>query len=265
MATRKSNKEVAETKSAGLPPGLMDDSHVPDHATKDTGRGSENVTHEDIVIPRLEIVQSLSPARDKNDDGYIEGAEEGHLFNTLTRNLYGESVIVVPVDFFKQYLVWKDRKAGGGFRGAFNTRAEAEARVEEAVEAGDDRRDDLDIIDTDQHIAMVVHSDGSTEEVAMSMARSKKKISRQLNSMVRMRGGDRFSSAYYLETYQDENDNGDKYQNYRFKPAGYVSDELHEKALALYKAMKADPNRYTVDDSQEGATGTAPEEGATEY
>ena len=59
---------------------------------KGAARGSENVTTDDMLIPRIELVQALSPARKKSDAAYIEGAEEGMLYNNVTRELYGESV-----------------------------------------------------------------------------------------------------------------------------------------------------------------------------
>ncbi|MEY2824474.1 MAG: Vibrio phage, partial [Pseudomonadota bacterium] len=90
---------------------------------KTGARGAENVSTDDMIIPRIELVQALSPARNKKDAAYVEGAEEGMLFNNVTRELYGEFVLVIPVYYVKQYLVWKDRKQGGGgsngFRGAF--------------------------------------------------------------------------------------------------------------------------------------------------
>ena len=81
---------------------------------KGDARGAENVTTDDMIIPRIELVQALSPARKKSDAAYIEGAEEGMLYNNVTRELYGEAVTVVPIYYTKQFLVWKDRKSGGG-------------------------------------------------------------------------------------------------------------------------------------------------------
>ena len=37
-------------------------------------RGSEDVGADDIIVPRLELVQSLSKCRKKNDPAYIAGA-----------------------------------------------------------------------------------------------------------------------------------------------------------------------------------------------
>lgn len=63
---------------------------------KSAGRGLENVTNDDITIPRLAIVQAGSPQRKKKDEKYIEGAEEGNIFNTVTNQLFSDSIIVIP-------------------------------------------------------------------------------------------------------------------------------------------------------------------------
>ena len=52
---------------------------VPSYIKQDTTRGSEDVGAEDLVVPRLELVQSLSAFRKKSDPAYIEGIEEGEI------------------------------------------------------------------------------------------------------------------------------------------------------------------------------------------
>ena len=96
-----------------------------------------------------------------------------------------------------------------------------------------------EINDTGQQFGLVVHKDGSTEEVVISMAKSKRKVDRQLNSMIKIRGGDRFSSAYSVSAVEDQNASGDDYWNLSVKPLGYVSQEIYEKAERLYEAVKS--------------------------
>lgn len=84
---------------------------IPEFLKKGSNRGAENVGSEDVIIPRIELIQALSPARKKSDPAYIEGADEGMMFNNVTRELYGLEVMVVPVYYQKQFLVWKDRKS----------------------------------------------------------------------------------------------------------------------------------------------------------
>ena len=55
---------------------------IPDFLKGKTGsRGAENVGADDMVIPRVELVQALSPARNKKDSAYIAGAVRSRAFD----------------------------------------------------------------------------------------------------------------------------------------------------------------------------------------
>lgn len=194
-------------------------------------RGQENVALEDITIPRLDVLQSLSPQRKKNDPAYIEGAEEGMLFNTVTGKLYRDGAVFVPCYFKKEWLIWKKQNKGGGFNGAFDSEAAA------AMEFADKGyNEDYEIVDTGNHFGLIV--DGNTiEEIVVSMSKSKMKVSRQLNTIVKMRGGDRFSSAYNITAVEDQNKEGQDYFNLKITPLGYVPENIYQAGEKLYKAI----------------------------
>ncbi len=211
---------------------------------KDGGRGAENVTTDDMIIPRIELVQALSPARNKKDAAYIEGAEEGMLFNNVTRELYGEQVTVVPVYYTKQYLVWKDRKAGGGgsngFRGAFATKDLAYAAIAQLAEEG------LEAVDTAQHFVLV-NFGGEWQEAVISMAKSKMKVSKRWNSLMRLTNTDSFARAYKLHSVTETNARNESYFNFNINPMGYVSKEVYDRAEKLYETIRAGNVKVSTD------------------
>jgi hypothetical protein len=198
-------------------------------------RGAENVSMDDLVIPRLELVQALSPCLKEKDPGYIDGAKPGMLFNNVTRELYGNSVIVIPVYFKKEYIVWKDRKKGGGFVGAFSSPDEAE-QVLAAQEVPDDHR----VNDTANHFCLLRNpATGKLEEIVVSMAVTKLKVSRQWNSLIRINGGDSFTRAYMLSGVEDKNKAGEEYNNFAVKNVpGFVAEIEYRQAEALYDTVK---------------------------
>jgi hypothetical protein len=61
--------------------------------------GMEGVRQEHIQIPRLAIAQPLSPQMIRSKPEYIEGLMVGQYFNTVTREVYGDVVTVVPVKY----------------------------------------------------------------------------------------------------------------------------------------------------------------------
>ena len=202
----------------------------PDWADGD--KGNEEVTFDDLTIPRLDVIQDLSPQHKKNKPEYIEGAEPGLLFNTVTQELYDSSVMFIPVYFRKEFIIWRDIKQGGGFRGAHPSQQEAVNALGELEDA-----DQCEIVECAQHFGLVVIGD-RVEEVVISMSKSKLKTSRQLNSMVKIRGGDRFASAYEVRAVEAQNAAGQDYWNLGVKPLGFVSAELHARGEALYDQVK---------------------------
>lgn len=207
-------------------------------------RGAENVTTDDMIIPRIELVQALSPARKKTDAAYIEGAEEGMLYNNVTRELYGEGVTVVPVYYTKQYLVWKDRKSGGGgsngFRGAFASEALAKDAIAQLGEEG------LEVSDTAQHFVLVKTND-SWQEAVISMAKSKMKVSKRWNSLIRMTNTDSFSRAYKLGAVTETNARNESYFNFGITPLGFVSKDVYDRAEKLYETIRAGGVKVSAD------------------
>src|SRR5574343_180266 len=81
----------------------------------DSHRGSEDVGVKDIILPRIDVLQALSPQIKRNDPKRIEGAEQGMIFNTVSGELYDSEVNIVPIKFTREFIVWKDRDSGGGF------------------------------------------------------------------------------------------------------------------------------------------------------
>jgi hypothetical protein len=78
------------------------------------GAGLDNVTASDMLVPRLTILQSLSPQLTKKDSAYIEDAEVGDICDVGTGQLFKGSILFLPVYYRKDYLEWAPRSSGGG-------------------------------------------------------------------------------------------------------------------------------------------------------
>ena len=207
------------------------EAQLPSYIKQGQNRGNENVSNEDLQLPRIDVLQALSPQINKKKDNYIEGAEVGMLFNTLTGELYPDGVSITPVTFVKRHLVWVDRKkdSEGGLRSIFDTPEEAEAFVE--AQADEDK---LEVVATAEHLVML--DDGT--EVIVSMAKSRMKVSRKFNSLVRLNAGDRFSRRYKLTSVDDKSSQGE-FQNIAINNDGFPSEEVYIKAEALYEAIES--------------------------
>jgi hypothetical protein len=76
------------------------------------GMGAENVQAKDVLIPRLTILQKLSPQLAKKKAEYIEGAELGDFCNVATGDIYKEAVTVIPCHFATAYIEWGKNRSG---------------------------------------------------------------------------------------------------------------------------------------------------------
>ncbi|MDH3375391.1 MAG: hypothetical protein OEQ39_00270 [Gammaproteobacteria bacterium] len=226
---------------------------MPAFMDSDSKRGQEGVGVEDLTIPRLQLIQDLSPQRKKNDPQYIEGAEEGMMFNSVTKALYGEQVIFIPCFYKKEWVIWKSQSEGGGFLGAFTSQTEANREFrDQGLDGQVDKKGNpiYEINDTGQQFGLIVDPDGHAEDIVLSLSKTKRKVDRQLNTIIKMAGGDRFSRMYKIRAVQDENAAGQNYYNFGVELLGFVSDEaLYRRAEALYEAIASgerDVNRDEV-------------------
>ncbi len=220
---------------------------VPEHIRGSAGRGSENVETQDLIIPRIELVQALSKCLEEGSAEYIEGAKPGMFYNSVTRELYGTSLFVCPVFFKKQFLAWRDRKKGGGFGGAFDTAQECHDRISQ-----EEHMDEWEPIETAQQILLVVNPEThETTEAVLSCARTKQKVSRQWNSLIRVNGFDRFSRIYELFGVDETNSQNQSYKNIGVRYVDFASVPVYKAAEELYNSIAGGTRQVKIDENFE--------------
>ena len=81
---------------------------------EDANTSFSNMGSDDFALPFLRVLGQLSPETNKRDAKYVEGAEPGMIFNTVTKQIYdGEKgVSVVPCYYKREYVEWSDRGEG---------------------------------------------------------------------------------------------------------------------------------------------------------
>jgi len=60
----------------------------------DSLEGFEDISTQTMAIPFIRVLQTLSPQLNKKKPEYVEEAQEGMFFNTVTKKVYGTSKIV---------------------------------------------------------------------------------------------------------------------------------------------------------------------------
>jgi len=210
-----------------------------DLIVKAAGRGLENVSNDDITIPRLAVVQAGSPQRKKKDEKYIEGAEEGHIFNTVTNKLYDvEGITVIPCGYRKSYVEWVPRESGGGLVAIHDMKPEGTTVDPKSKKSflGENQ-----IVDTAEHFVLI-KSDDSWEAAILTMTSSNLGVSRKWNTLLKMKKMNikgqmveppSFLYMFKLSTINAENDLGSWFK-YKIEEIGQVeSKNVFTQAEAL--------------------------------
>lgn len=84
---------------------------ITDDYADDAGAGFEHADKDSYSIPRLYMLQKGSPQVNKRDAKYVEDAEPGLIYNTVTRELY-EKLVVIPVLFRQTWVEWLPERGG---------------------------------------------------------------------------------------------------------------------------------------------------------
>lgn len=99
-------KSVATSGGSQLPAEFFEE-------IENSPTGLENVTSRDLLIPRITILQDLSPQVKKNKPEYIEGAEIGDFCDTAVGEVYKE-LMLIPCYYATVLLEWAPRATGKG-------------------------------------------------------------------------------------------------------------------------------------------------------
>jgi hypothetical protein len=206
---------------------------VPSYAMEDGEMGNENVGAEDQAVPRISLLQSLSPVVVEQS---VPGAMPGLLFNTVSEELF-KTLYVVNLFYLKQYGVFKKKKMGGGFVGNFATEALGVAHLE----AEDLNLGDYDILETGRHTVLILDEKGEILTPAEILMKSTNlSISRKWNSNIRTEGGgaSRFALVWELSSKLRKGD-GFTWHVFDVALAGATPEHVYAEAKEFYESLQA--------------------------
>ena len=217
--------QVAEKKSAGLPSNMFED---------DAAKGLGSIGQEDLALPFLKILGQLSPEVNKRDGKYVEGAEPGMIYNSVSGELYDgvKGIDVIPCFYKLEYIEWKDRGEGLGAPVAiYDSSSDIMSKTKPDANYKDRLPNGNYIEKTASHFVIV--SGDSPSTALISMKSTQLKISRKWNSMmsgIKMNGKNgmftpaSFSHIYKLKTTQMSNDKGTWF-GWEVSKVGPVTDQ----------------------------------------
>ena len=179
------------------------------------GEGSDNLTRDDILIPFIKIIQSNSDERVPNSTKHIEGAAEGDICNTATKELV-KKCSFIPLVYTKRWMEWGKREKKLGPIAAHKT-----PEILSQCYRGQDKKlyvhgSNNTVAETSIFFGLYLTEDWFTS-VCITMHGSQLKKAKQImtyvqNDMISGRKGKFRAPLYYrvynLSTKQEFNDQG---------------------------------------------------------
>mgnify|MGYP001324986781 FL=1 len=223
--------QVAEKKTAGLPANVFEE---------DAAKGLGNIGQQDLALPFLKILGQLSPEVNKRDGKYVEGAEPGMIYNSVSGELYdgAKGIDVIPAFYKLEYVEWKDRGEGSGGPVAVHDSSSDIMSQTKADANFKDRLPNGNYVEKTASHFVIITGDSPTTAL-ISMKSTQLKISRKWNSMmsgIKLKGQNglftpaSFSHIYRLKTTQMSNDKGTWF-GWEVSKVGPITDQqLYQQA-----------------------------------
>ena len=182
---------------------------------EDANLGLANMSMEDLSIPFLRILGDMSPQVKKSKEEYVEGAQAGMIFNTVTREVFNgeKGVLVIPCHYGANFLEWSDRGTGSSAPVVHSIGSDIMSQTTEDK----DRKYRLDsgnyIERTHNHYCLYVdEKTGATSQCLLTPAI--------------------YSHSYRLTTRPESNDKGDWY-GWNINKVGPVDKDTYQAAKAF--------------------------------
>lgn len=261
MATKKAPEGPAKSNGKDLTPKANTQVARRSSGGKIAGKGFENLEREDLILPRLALLQPLSPE-------VVEGGNKaGTLHLPLANRNFGGTITVTPVLHFRSRVKWFPKDDGGGQDCASN-----DAKVPrdpnkysatcsacphhewtKNAKTGKDAGPSCTLYEN-----FIVLINDELEPVIVPMGVTKAKVARKFFSMMALKGGDMFDNSYKLGTVQEKNDKGQSYFNYVVTDIAKRTDEKRKaKCNQLWESLQT--ANIVVDHEQEPGTAESPE------
>ncbi len=220
----------------------------------------EDMSREDMAIPRLSILQSNSPQTQKRETTYVKGAEPGMIYDMVNDRVWDgeEGIVIVPVHYRRTYIEWILRENGGGF-----VLDHGMAGVELVTKRDDNNREILpngnQLVQTMEYIVFALTGEGYTPSVislTSSQLRHGRKFNTQLNTatLIHPATGEQAPAPIYyrswgMTTFPESNDKGSWF-SWRIVSGGKLSElnypwlknwvEFSQACEAFRKAVKSE-------------------------
>ena len=204
--------------------------------------GLENMNSpDDLALPFLKVLSQLSPQCNKTSNNFVDEAEPGMIYNTVSGKLYDgeEGIDVIPCHYRRQFIEWGERGKGTGAPVAIH---EADYDIGQAPRDANfqNRLPNGNIVEETANHFVLILSDMGAEQALITMKSTQRKVSRKWNSLMqsqKIQGKDgkpftppSYSHVYRLRTVPQSNSKGTWFGWEILKVGPVQKQELYDTA-----------------------------------
>ena len=219
------------------------------------GEGFSDVTTEDLAIPFLRILESMSPQVNERDGAYVKNAKAGMIYNNVLNEAYDgiKGIRVIPCHYNRRFVEWVPREKGGGYIGSYEPTDPILQTTTKNEKGQDVLPSGNTLTNTAQFFVLFLHPEMGSQRALIPMSSTQLKKARkwltQAQSMTAMGKNGPYilplmSQIYTLSTVPEQNDKGSWFgwQIERSSQLDLQSEEqkaLFDSAYAFAKSVKS--------------------------
>ena len=170
---------------------------IPEHLKGSVGGrlGRENVEKDDVLIPRLSVAQEgMSPQMKKKNENYNPDLEDGDIFDSLSGEIYGKEVTVIPLFFFKNFIKFRPQAEGGGVLAQYSSKSEVPMKELAWVDGVKPATTEF------KNRMCIINSKNGIKPIVVSFKSSGIKCAKKWEYLIGETNMDAFARAYHLRS-----------------------------------------------------------------
>ena len=170
--------DLTVKKQAGVPSNSLFEA--------DAKLGLENMDQDDLALPFLKLLQNSSDETKKKHSSYVEGAEPGMFYNTVTKKLYdgAKGIEVIPCFYKLTFPEWAPFERREGRPVSPDRGADVLSQTKKDASGKDVLTNGNIIIKTANHFIIILTESG-IDKALVAMKSTQLKVSRGWNSMMK--------------------------------------------------------------------------------
>lgn len=151
---------------------------------------AHDFSSDDVALPRITLLQQLSPQLKKGDPNYIEGASAGEFCNPVTGELWdgADGLTIIPVHRHTTYVEWRLRSKGGGIIKDRSNESGIQEVWESIVPDENGHRlvsPEVELLKSQEYFVLLVDEDtGMAEEAVITLSKTNYKHAKKFNTLI---------------------------------------------------------------------------------